>query len=94
MNRYQIENTVSGHVFGVYDGAGSDEAPSSDLKTFAALPDGLTPESVHYAQDGPQEQVIHDLHRIIQRCEAHGTVDATLLAQDAEKALEDVKAHQ
>jgi len=52
------------------------------------LPEGMTMESVHYAQDGPREQVINRLLEIVSKCAGFGTLDATELAQEAQEVLD------
>ena len=46
-------------------------------------PKGYGPDSAAYATDGPREQVLAELRRIMQACAAHGTIEAEALAHEA-----------
>ena len=59
-----------------------DPDPDSELET-NAYPDGFGPDSAAYATDGPRDQTIAELRRIVRACAAHGTDDAAALANEA-----------
>jgi hypothetical protein len=54
------------------------------------LPGGMIPNSVHYALDGPREQVLSRLRQIVRGCEAWGTLAADDLAEEAQDAISDL----
>jgi len=54
----------------------------------APYPRGLTAESAFCACDGPVEQQITELRRIITACTSHGTPEAIELKAEAEAFLE------
>ncbi len=57
-----------------------------------AYPDGLTGESAYYACDGPRDQVIADLRRILDLCVDWGTAEAENLRDECREYLDDMGA--
>jgi hypothetical protein len=55
-------------------------------------PPGLTGESAHYACDGPRDQVIADLRRILDLCVDWGTAEAENLRDECRDYLDDLGA--
>jgi hypothetical protein len=55
-------------------------------------PPGLTGESAHYACDGPRDQVIAELRRILDLCVDWGTPQAEILRDECREYLEDMGA--
>jgi len=55
-------------------------------------PPGLTGESAYYACDGPRDQVIADLRRILDLCVDWGTPQAEILRDECREYLEDMGA--
>jgi len=59
--------------------------PATIISTY---PPGLTSESAFYACDGPKDQQIAELKRIVAACAGHETPEALTLHFEAESRLE------
>ena len=59
-----------------------------------AYPEGYGPDSAAYATDGPREQVLAELRRIVHAFAAYGTIEAEALAHEASVYLEWLANHQ
>jgi hypothetical protein len=55
-------------------------------------PPGLTGESAYYACDGPRDQVIAELRRILDLCVDWGTTEAENLRDECREYLDDLGA--
>ena len=56
------------------------------------LPEGITKESASYALDGPMEQRISDLNRIVSALDGWDTEEAVILRDEAQEYLDELTA--
>jgi len=78
-------------MIGIIDDDGDLTAVFSRDVESTPYPDGLTGESAFYALDGPKEQKIQKLKRIIDDCDGHDTPEARALGAEAQEYLQELE---
>jgi hypothetical protein len=84
----------------VFDGEDAKDIGEVTWRYFATaavenpqpLPDGLTGDSAHYACDGPRDQVIAELRRILDECVDWGTPEAENMRDECREYLEELES--